>query len=97
MYARPHPPLRFSWFVTTQETRRAIVCYPRGLDLKLMRVRSGVRQYRVAQLLGMPPSTLCDIENGRRAIGPRLAARIAGAIEELGCEPQEGGRSGLLG
>ncbi len=47
-----------------------------GMRLKLLRVRSGVRQYRVAQELGIPPSTLCDWENGRRPLPPRTAARV---------------------
>ena len=57
--------------------------HPSGIELKLMRVRRGVRQYRVAQVLGIPASALCDIENGRKAVGPALAARIAAAIGDL--------------
>ncbi len=57
-----------------------------GIELKLMRVRLGVRQYRVAQVLGIPPSSLCDIENGRRPVGPIEAAKIAEAIRELAGE-----------
>ena len=55
----------------------------RGIDLKLMRVQRGVRQYRVAQALGIPASALCDYENGRRRVQPALAARIAAAIRDL--------------
>ncbi len=54
-----------------------------GIELKLLRVRRGVRQYRVAQHLGIPPSKLCDVENGRRAVAPALAERIAKAIDDL--------------
>ena len=59
-----------------------------GIELKLLRVRRGVRQYRVAQRLGIPPSTLCDVENGRRALAPAMAERIARAIDDL-AEPAE--------
>jgi transcriptional regulator with XRE-family HTH domain len=54
-----------------------------GMQLKLLRVRAGVRQYRVAQELGVPASTLCDWENGRRPLPARTAARIEHAIERL--------------
>ncbi len=54
-----------------------------GIDLKLLRVRSGLRQYAVAQRLGIPPSTLCAIENGRRPLVPEQADRIATAIHAM--------------
>ncbi len=54
-----------------------------GMQLKLLRVRAGVRQYRVAQELGVPASTLCDWENGRRPLSARTAARIEQAIDGL--------------
>jgi predicted transcriptional regulator len=68
----------------------------RGIELKLRRIRAGVRQYRVAQELGIPPTVLCDWENERRPIPPvqgqriltaidRLAARgLAGAVDDAG-------------
>ncbi len=54
-----------------------------GMRLKLLRVRAGVRQYRVAQELGIPPSVLCDWEAGRRPLATGAAARIEAAIERL--------------
>ena len=54
-----------------------------GLDLKLLRIRAGVRQYRVAQELGIPPTVLCDWENERRPISPLQGRRILAAIERL--------------
>ena len=54
-----------------------------GMDLKVLRVRAGLRQYRVAQELGIPPSTLCDWENGRLPVPPAQAARIVEAIRRL--------------
>ncbi len=55
----------------------------RGIELKLLRIRAGVRQYRVAQELGIPPSILCDWENERRPIPPHQAPRILAAIDHL--------------
>jgi transcriptional regulator with XRE-family HTH domain len=54
-----------------------------GMELKLLRVRAGLRQYRVAQELGIPPSTLCDYENGRIPIPSRQGQRILQAIDRL--------------
>lgn len=54
-----------------------------GMELKLLRVRAGVRQYRVAQDLGIPPSTLCEWENGRAPIPPHHAERVLAAIQKL--------------
>ena len=61
-----------------------------GLDLKLRRIRAGVRQYRVAQALGIPASLLCDYENGRRPVPPEQAAAIATTIRALGDERDRG-------
>jgi transcriptional regulator with XRE-family HTH domain len=54
-----------------------------GVELKLLRIRAGLRQYRVAQELGIPPSILCDFENGRKPIPPRQGQRILAAIDQL--------------
>jgi len=54
-----------------------------GMDLKLRRVRAGLRQCRVAQELGIPPSTLCDYENGRKPVSSRQGQRILEAIDRL--------------
>ena len=54
-----------------------------GMELRLLRVRAGLRQYRVAQELGIPPSVLCDYENGRRPVPAHHRERILAAIERL--------------
>ena len=54
-----------------------------GMRLKLLRVRAGVRQYRVAQDLGIPPSVLCDWEAGRRPLPPGAVERVEAAIGRL--------------
>jgi transcriptional regulator with XRE-family HTH domain len=55
----------------------------RGIELKLLRIRAGLRQYRVAQELGIPPSTLCDWENERRPIPSAQGHRVLAAIDRL--------------
>ncbi len=54
-----------------------------GIELKLRRVRAGVRQYQVARELGIPASMLCEWENGRKPVPPRRVAEITAAIDRL--------------
>ena len=56
---------------------------PSGTELKIHRIRARVHQYRVAQRIGIPPSTLSDYENGRKPLTTERAALIARAIDEL--------------
>ncbi len=65
-----------------------------GTSLKLERVRRGLRQYRVAAALGVPQTTLCAIENGRRPVTVAEAERIAEAIRRLAAEGQLARRAG---
>lgn len=51
-------------------------------DLVIMRLKAGLKQYQLAQLLGIPPSILCDLEKGRRLITPEVERRIKEAINE---------------
>jgi transcriptional regulator with XRE-family HTH domain len=53
------------------------------MDLKLLRVRAGLRQYRVAQELGIPPTILCEWENERRPIPAAQVSRVLEAIDRL--------------
>lgn len=45
-------------------------------ELVLMRLRVNLKQYEVAQLLGVPPTIICDLESGRRPITPEIEKRI---------------------
>lgn len=54
-----------------------------GTDLKIERVRRGLRQFMVAAALGWPPTTLWSIEAGRRPVSPEEAERIMQAIRKL--------------
>ena len=49
----------------------------KGIDLKVLRIRSGVRQYELAAQLGMNPSRLSLVENGRVPLEPDVASRAA--------------------
>lgn len=51
-------------------------------ELILMRLRSGLRQYELAQLLGVPPTIICNLERGRRPITPEVEKRIKEAIND---------------
>ena len=65
-----------------------------GMELKLARVRANLRQYVVAQALGIPPSTLCDYENGRKVIPSRQGQRILEVIDRLSLTGLDGGCDG---
>lgn len=51
-------------------------------DLILLRLKNGLKQYELAQLLGVPPTIICDFERGRRPITPEIEGRIKKAINK---------------
>jgi transcriptional regulator with XRE-family HTH domain len=48
--------------------------------LHLLRVKAGLKQYELAQLLGVSQTVLCDLERGRRPITPEWERRIRQAL-----------------
>lgn len=56
---------------------------PTGMDLKVARIRAGIKQYELASYLGLPQTTVCDLENGRRSLSPEKVASITDAIQTL--------------
>ncbi len=50
--------------------------------LLLLRLKAGLKQYELAQLLGVPATIICDLERGRRPITPEVEKRIKRAINE---------------
>ena len=52
-------------------------------ELVIMRLKSGLRQYEVAQLPSVPPTIICDLERGRRKITPEIEERIREAINQV--------------
>jgi hypothetical protein len=54
-----------------------------GLELKVMRIKAGVKAIDVAISLGWSPAKLSLIENGRTRVNPELLARIREMIIRL--------------
>ena len=52
-----------------------------GLEIKLARIRAGLRQYEVATSVGILPNRLSEIEAGRRRASPELVERIFEALQ----------------
>lgn len=52
-----------------------------GLELKIARLRAGLKQYELAAKVSIAPTQLCEIEAGRREVSPELLERILGAIK----------------
>jgi transcriptional regulator with XRE-family HTH domain len=57
------------------------IIYPEGVELKIARIRAGLRQYEVATSVGILPSRLSEIEAGRRRPSPELLERILRVIK----------------
>jgi len=51
-----------------------------GLELKIARLRAGLKQYELAAKVGIAPTQLCEIETGRRELPPELLNRILRVI-----------------
>ena len=54
-----------------------------GLDLKIARLRAGVRGYELARHVGLSESALSRIETGRRVASPDELARLMAAVDAL--------------
>jgi len=52
----------------------------KGLQLKITRIKAGLRQYEVAAKVGIPATKLCEIEADRRKSSDELVKRILQAI-----------------
>jgi transcriptional regulator with XRE-family HTH domain len=52
-----------------------------GLELKIVRLRAGLKQYELAAKVGIAPTQLCEIETGRREPAPELLERILRVIK----------------
>ena len=53
----------------------------KGLELKITRIKAGLRQYELAAKVGIPATKLCEIEVGRRNPSDELVKRILQAIK----------------
>ena len=50
--------------------------YPEGIEIKIARIRAGLRQYDVAKSVGILSNRLSEIEAGRRRPSSELIERI---------------------
>jgi transcriptional regulator with XRE-family HTH domain len=57
------------------------IIYPEGVEIKIARIRAGLRQYEVATSVGILPNRLSEIEAGRRRPSPELLERILHVIK----------------
>jgi len=55
--------------------------YPEGVEMKVARIRAGLRQYEVAASVGMLPNRLSEIEAGRRRPTPELLERLSRVLK----------------
>jgi transcriptional regulator with XRE-family HTH domain len=53
-----------------------------ALEIKIARIRAGLRQYQLTAKVSITQSKLSEIECGRRYAPPELIARIFETIEE---------------
>ena len=57
---------------------------PEGVEIKILRIKAGLRQYEVAASVGILPNRLSEIEAGRRRPSPELLQRILRTIKGNG-------------
>ena len=55
-----------------------------GLEIKIARLKAGVKQYDLAARLGIRAPALSEMESDRRPLSPEMAARIREALDETG-------------
>lgn len=54
-----------------------------GLEIKITRLRVGLKQYELAARVGITQTKLSEIECGRLHPGPELMDRILEVLEEV--------------
>lgn len=68
-----------------------------GFDLKVMRLRAGMTQWRAAQAIQIAPQELCHIERGRRHLDLGIQKALVGlyrmriAEEDIASKSEAGG------
>jgi transcriptional regulator with XRE-family HTH domain len=65
-----------------------------GTELRIARIRVGLKQYEAAQQAGMRPNELSLIENGRASASPEQLARLS---QVLGLGQSRGDHHGHAG
>ena len=59
-----------------------------GIDLKVMRIRAGIKQYKLAAVLDLPQSQLSDLENGKALLTEALSKRILSGLRHMSTKLQ---------
>jgi len=54
-----------------------------GIDLKILRLKAGLMQYKLAAKIDIPQSRLSQIENGKLRFDDRLRQQILYGIKQL--------------
>ena len=57
-----------------------------GIEIKIARIRAGIKQYELAAKLGINQTKLSEIENGRCETSPELVGKILEIIEGNGID-----------
>lgn len=55
-----------------------------GWSLKMQRLQRRVPQWKLAQEMGISPTDVCAIENGRKAFNKKFASFYLESLERLG-------------
>ncbi len=53
----------------------------KGLELKIARIRAGLKQYELAAKVGIASTQLCEIEMGRREVSSELLEQLLEVIK----------------
>ena len=62
-----------------------------GYGLVLARLKAGLRQYQLAQLLGVPATVVSNLERGQQPITSEIEEIITKAIKQARNRPVAGG------
>jgi transcriptional regulator with XRE-family HTH domain len=54
-----------------------------GTEIRIARIRAGLRQYELAQRTGIREPELSLIENNRKLVSPEKLARIVAVLPEV--------------
>jgi DNA-binding XRE family transcriptional regulator len=53
-----------------------------GSEIKISRIKAGLKQYEVAAMVDIPQTTLCEIEANKRPVTPQLLEKILDSINK---------------
>lgn len=59
-----------------------------GIEIKVARIKAGLKQYELASRVGISAPRLSEIESGRRTADPALRTKILVGLSETPGKPQ---------